>query len=45
MAFVREMEGMVYLTQAYGHDTGYRTESIYIGKSIAINQIEKKGYQ
>ena len=40
---------MVYFTQAYGHDTGYPTESnpidIYIRKSIAINQIEKKGYQ
>ena len=40
---------MVYFTQAYGHDTAYQTESnpidIYIGKSMATNQIEKKGYQ
>ena len=37
---------MVYFTQAYGQDTGYRTDfklNRYIGKSIAINQIEKKG--
>ena len=26
MAFVREV-GMVYFTQAYGHDTAYQTES------------------
>ena len=37
---------MVYFTQAYGQETGYRTEiesNRYIRKSKAINQIEKKG--
>ena len=32
----------MYFSQAYGQDTGYRTESLYFGKSVAINQIEKK---
>ena len=34
---------MVYFTQAYGQDTGHRTESMYQKEYIAINQIEKKG--
>ena len=38
-----KLEGMVYFTQAYGQDMGYRTElNQYIGKSIAINRIAKR---
>ena len=35
----------MYFTQAYGHDTDFElnpNQSIYIRKSIAINQIEKR---
>ena len=47
MTFVRDIgRNSEYFTQAYGQDTGYRTESNqYIGKSIAIDRIGKKKYQ
>ena len=49
MAFVGKLEGMMYFTQAYGQLRPRVSNRIelnrYIGKSKAINQIEKKGYQ